>query len=197
MSQNGFTLLESTLVLALLGFTATLAAPNLIQASSRTRVAAASAEIRAGLAEARALAVRYNTNAALRFETGPTGISCRVYADGDGDGVLAADIRAGIDRPRGPLRRLGSTGFGVQFGFPPGIRPRDPSSPSQRLSGLDDPIRFNRSDLASFDPFGSATPGSVYLTDNVAELLVVRVYGRTGRVRVLRWDNPNDEWTER
>jgi prepilin-type N-terminal cleavage/methylation domain-containing protein len=197
MKNHGFTLLETTIVLAVIGLFASLAAPNLVRATSRTRVAAATAEIRAGLADARSTAVRFNANTALRFETSPAGTFCRVYRDGDGDGVLTADIQTGTDRPHGPLRQLGSPGFGVEFGFPPGARPRDPGTPGSRLRDLNDPIRFNRSNLASFDPFGSATPGSVYLTDGIAELQVVRVYGRTGRVRVLRWDEGADAWSER
>ena len=68
-------------------------------------------------------------------------------------------------------------------------------SPARRahLEGLGDPIRFNRSDLASFGPLGTGTPGSLYLTDG-RRLVVVRVLNRTGRVRTLAWDRNTDTW---
>ena len=64
------------------------------------------------------------------------------------------------------------------------------------MDRLDDPIRFNQSDLASFDPLGTATPGSLYLTDGQSRLTAVRVTSRTGRVRVLRYDSRARAWHE-
>ena len=63
------------------------------------------------------------------------------------------------------------------------------------MTKLDDPIRFNRSDLASFSPMGAATPGSVYISDQRSNLVVVRVTSRTGRVRVLRYDYDTEVWS--
>ena len=64
------------------------------------------------------------------------------------------------------------------------------------MDRLDDPIRFNQSDLASFDPLGTATPGSLYLTDRRSLLAAVRVTSRTGRIRVLRYDSRARTWRE-
>jgi hypothetical protein len=132
---------------------------------------------------------------AVRFETREDGkVFTSVYGDGDGDGVLARDIDAGIDpelRRSVPLRRIGSS---VRLGFPPGPPPRDPGSPRRRLGRLDDPIRFNRSDMVSFSPIGASTPGSLYFTDGRTRLAVVRVYGRTGKVKVMVYDRRTEEW---
>ena len=117
-----------------------------------------------------------------------------LYRDGDGDGVRSDDITAGTDPRVTPLRRLAHLGAGVRLGFPPDVVPRDPGDPRRRLDRLDDPIRFNRSDIASFDPLGTATPGTLYLTDGRRELLAVRVTSRTGRVRVLRYDAGAERW---
>ncbi|MCB1009629.1 MAG: hypothetical protein KDB94_12155, partial [Acidobacteria bacterium] len=81
-----------------------------------------------------------------------------------------------------------------RFGFPAGRAPRDPGSPGRRLDRLDDPIRFNRSDIASFSPLAGATPGTVYLTDGERRLVAVRVTGRTGRVRILAYDVATETW---
>ena len=121
-------------------------------------------------------------------------VSYRLYGDGDGDGVLTRDIESGVDPPLGPSRQLIHVGRHVRFGIPLGPPPRDPGDPRRRLGNLQDPIRFNRSDLASFNPLGGSTPGSLYLTDGHDHLAVVRVSGRTGRVRVLIYDFVRELW---
>jgi hypothetical protein len=61
----------------------------------------------------------------------------------------------------------------------------DPGSPGSWLDRLDDPIRFGSSDLCSFSPLGESTPGSVYLWDGRDRMAVVRVFGRSAKVRTL------------
>ena len=139
----------------------------------------------------RRVPTRWGTAPTSRSSSAPTadgGVEWSLYRDGDGDGVLSQDIESGVDPRVGPARQLAHLGRQVRFGFPPGPPPRDPGDPRRRLDRLDDPIRFNRSDLASFDPLGGATPGSIYLTDGRHQLAAVRVLGVTGRVRVLVYD---------
>ena len=116
-----------------------------------------------------------------------------MYADGDG--VLTKDINAGVDPAVTPAIRLSQLGRGLGLGFPPGPPPPDPSSPQRLLSGTD-PIRFNQSDLASFSPLGTSTPGSLYLTDGGKRLAVVRVTNKTGRVRVMVYDSVRRVWRD-
>ena len=145
----------------------------------------------------------------LRFEPGKVHCSSRTYevgsyrgsleidydgVDGDCDGVLTADIDSGIDPAVSPPRQLAHFGSFARFGFPPGPAPRDPGDPGRRLDRLDDPIRFNRSDIASFNHLGGSTPGSLYLTDGRYLLSVVRVFGRTGKVKIMRYDQETEKW---
>ncbi len=131
----------------------------------------------------------------VKFRPQPRrGVTFTLYRDGDGDGVRTADIRTGVDPALQPPRRLTHLGGGVRFGFPPGPAPRDPGDPARRLDRLVDPIRFNRSDIASFSPLGASTPGSLYLTDGRWHLSVVRLFGRTGKVKVLRYDRRAETW---
>ena len=81
----------------------------------------------------------------------------------------------------------------IRIGFPPGPPPRHPGVPSRRLDPTD-PIRFNRSDMASFGPLGTATPGSIYLTDSVRRLMAVRVYHLSGKVTILTYDPEREVW---
>ncbi len=168
--------------------------PPILRLSSAGRVRLAAGELTGVLRLARAHAIRHSARVGVKFRVGPERVEWALYRDGDGDGVLTRDIDSGVDPQVAPTRTLTHLGRHVRFGFPPGRPPRDPGDPRRRLRRLDDPIRFNRSDIASFSPIGGSTPGSLYITDGLARLAVVRVFGRTGKVRVLVWDRSADRW---
>lgn len=195
MRNDGFNLLELIVVMAITVVTAAALTPDALRLSSALRVRTAAAEVAGALRLARALAIRSGSHAAVKFRVEERGaVSFLVYRDGDGDGVLNTDIAAGVDPPEGLARKIRYLGQGVRFGFPPGPAPRDPANPRRFLDRLEDPIRFNRSDLASFNPLGGSTPGSVYLTDSRDHLTVVRLYGITGKVKSLNYDRLKEEW---
>ncbi len=144
---------------------------------------------------ARSAAIRHSTKVGVKFFPGEGDKTrFRLYRDGDGDGVLTRDIEAGVDPPLQPSRELAHVGRQIRFGFPEGVVPRDPGNPRRRLDRLDDPIRFNRSDIASFNYLGGSTPGSIYLTDGRQHLAAVRVFHRTGKVKVIRYDIQMETW---
>ena len=187
--------MEMMVVLAILGSVVVLAVPNLMRRSAGQQVRLAAAETAAILRMAKSHAIRLNVKVGVKFWVRDDRVVFyQMYQDGDGDGVLTRDIRAGIDPPLGPLKRMAHLGDKVGFGFPPGKAPRDPGNPKRRLNRLDDPIRFNRSDLASFGPMGTSTPGSLYLSDRRDHLAVVRLLGLSGRVRTLVYDRKAEEW---
>ena len=127
---------------------------------------------------------------AIRFERRQDGtVWYAVYQDGDGDGVRSADIAAGRDRRLSGPFPLSGGAPGVSVAINPGI----PALPPERgmLSG--DPVRFGSSDILSFSPFGTATPGTFYLAGDGAQA-AVRVTGTTARVRILIW---RGSWRER
>lgn len=194
MNQKGFHLLELIVSLAVLGFVLTIGVPPLLRISGDLRLHMAAQELVGVLRVARSYALRHNANVAVKFRTATNGaVTFAIYRDGDGDGVLNRDIDAGTDPQISPPRPLAHLGRGYGFGFPPGPPPRDPYT-GQPLDRLDDPIRFNQSDLASFGSIGTSTPGSLYLTDGVKRLALVRVANRTGRVRVLTYDPRERVW---
>jgi prepilin-type N-terminal cleavage/methylation domain-containing protein len=197
MNQRGFNLVELISALAILACLLGIGAPPLLRSSGDLRLHLAAEEMAAVLRLARIYAVRHSANVAVKFRTAQDGaVTYTLYRDGDGDGVLNRDIDAGVDPQVAPPQRLTQLGRGFGFGFPPGPAPRDPGSPQRRLDDLDDPIRFNDSDLASFSPLGTATSGSLYLTDGVKRLAAVRVFNRTGKVRVLTYDSEKEVWRE-
>lgn len=192
--QDGFNLLELLLVLAISGLTATLSVPALLSWASGVRLRLAAAEVQSTFALSRSYAIRHDERVAVKFRTGDDGqVTWAIYRDGDEDGVRSDDVVTGVDPEVQAPRPLQHFGVSVRFGFPTGARPCEPGNPRQRLTGLDDPIRFNRSDLASFDPMGTATPGTVYLTDG-HRLAAVRVNNRAGRISSLDWDPTTGAW---
>ncbi len=191
-SRSGFTLVEILVTGTILLLLATSAIPRLRSTVGAVHLRAAARSVAASLYAARSEAVRRGSHVALRFEGGGPWIAT-AYADGDGDGVSSSDIRAGVDV------RLWSRSFAglnavVTFGIVESMAPTDPADPGRRLDNLDDPIRLGRSDMASFGPMGTSSPGSVYLRDGDRRLMVVRLFGRTGRIRTLTYDPAARVW---
>jgi prepilin-type N-terminal cleavage/methylation domain-containing protein len=194
-ADSGFNLVELLVAMAVTALSLSLAAPSLDRLSAGIRLRLAAGEVTGALQQARAFAIAHDCKVGVKFRTEADGsVSFALYRDGDGDGVRNDDIVAGVDPMAEPGRTLEHLGRRARFGFPPGGAPRDPADPSRRLARRDDPIRFNRSDLASFSPLEGSTPGSVYLTDGQRRLVVVRLDSRSGRPHLLVWDPDADRW---
>ncbi len=140
-------------------------------------------ELRSVLQFARASAIASDAETAVKFRKVNEEWIYGLYRDGDGDGVRNADISAGIDRripsPPGIPERLSVAAIGL-----PRIAVRVPDTDTILRPG-EDPIRFGGSLLCSFSPLGSATPGSIYVTDRLRAAAAVRVFGATGRIRIV------------
>ncbi len=192
--EAGHTLLELLVGSVLLLGLALLAARPLAEGTALLRLKLAAGELVGTLRTARSVALRDGANVAVKFRTrADGGVTFALYRDGDGDGVLNSDVRSGVDPEVAPPRPLAHFGRHAFFGFPPGPPPPDPGDPRRRLATAD-PVRFNASDLASFGPLGTSTPGSLYLTDGRRHLVAVRVFGRTGKVRVAVYDPAERVW---
>lgn len=191
-SVSGFTLIELLAALAILGLLAAVAVPAVMSATSRLRVSMAAHEVATVLQRARMLAVRSRVHVAVHFGTEGDTVTWALYGDGDGDGVRSRDISRGVDpelQQPIPLRRVGAS---VRLGFPEGPPPRAPGG-RRRIGRRHDPVRFNRSDMASFGPTGTSTPGSLYFTDGT-HLAAVRLFGRSGKVKVIAYDRETETW---
>lgn len=192
--RRAFTLLELCVASAVLLLGMAMALPALGRWSAGLRVDLAAREVATSLRLARAWAVRHGARVGVRFTYEGGRYRYALYRDGDGDGVLTRDIESGVDPQVVPPRPLQHLGGHVGFGIPPELEPRDPGDPSRRLQRLDDPIRLNRSDLASFSPLGGSTPGSFYLSDGDRQLFAVRLFGTTGKVEILHYDPTDRRW---
>jgi prepilin-type N-terminal cleavage/methylation domain-containing protein len=194
-ADSGFQLVEMLVAVAVAAVVIGIAVPPLLSAAAGLEVRLAAGEVESALRLARAYAVAHAVHVGVKFRTASDGtVTWALYRDGDGDGVRTDDIETGVDPLTAPCRRLAHFGRRVRFGFPPGPPPRDPGDPRRRLDRLDDPIRFNRSDIASFGPLSGSTPGSIFLTDGIDHLAVVRVASVTARARILRYDARQERW---
>lgn len=189
--QDGFNLIEVTLVMAILGMLLAMVLPMSRDWWSAVQVELAASEIATTLQLGRSLAVRNHAKVAVRFYPDEGRLTHAIYQDGDRDGVRSDDIERGTDPMLRDIR--GGPLGGVRAGFPKGWSPREPGS-RRRLDRLHDPIRFGRSNMASFNAFGGASPGTIYLTDGRRHLMAVRVNNRTGKVKILRYDRQEEVW---
>ena len=191
MGSRGFSLLEMTISVGIVLTMAAVAAPMFRARFADAHLLGAAQQFKARFRLAHSTAVRNGVYTAIRFERrADGGVDYSVYADGNGNGVLSADIARGRDRLiEGPLPLSGGAP-GVWVGFNPGV----PELPPEHglLSG--DPVRFGVSDILSFSPLGTATPGTFYLAGDSAQA-AVRVTGGSARVRLMLWRG--GKWQER
>jgi len=191
VNARGFSVLEALVAVGLLLLLLALVAPSLRAASSDAHLVGAAEIFTGEFRKARSMAVRLGVQTALRFEQEEDGMYLSTYVDGNHNGVLAGDIRRGIDRRVSGPTRLAAFTSGVRVAINPDV----PAPPPERGT-LDprDPIRFGRGDMVSFSPLGTATPGTLYLAVAGAQA-AVRVNGETARVRCLLYRG--GAWRER
>ncbi|MBI2215569.1 MAG: prepilin-type N-terminal cleavage/methylation domain-containing protein [Acidobacteria bacterium] len=181
-SARGVSLVELLTVIAIVGLMLAISIPSLNDISKKRELRAASAELRSIFRRVRSRAVARNSNSAVKFRRIGGVWHYGFIDDGDGDGVMNDDIASGVDPVVAPFREVfGSTGK-VRIGLPD-VPVRDAES-GGIVTPDASPVRFNRSTLCSFSPTGSATPGSIYLTDGAHGAAAVVVYGATGKVRL-------------
>jgi prepilin-type N-terminal cleavage/methylation domain-containing protein len=191
-SKNGFSLAEVLAVVCIVGIAAAVSVPAFSTLRAKSALRAAVGDIRALFALARSRAVARSRNVAVRFSNQQGMWVYAMYEDGDGDGVRNNDIAAGRD----PLIRQGaviaSDRAAATIGFP-AFPITDPDT-GKALSPLGSPIKFNNSALCSFSAVGTATAGSIFLTNRFEDAVVVRVLGTTGRIRALQFDRKANRW---
>ena len=191
MRARGFTAIEMLVVLAIVALLLAIRTP-LSDAFARERIRSAGAESAITFRRARLAAIRTCRETAVRVEQNPAAYRLAVYTDGNRNGVRNTEIASGIDRPAGLA--LNWIRGDVRPGFLRNVRIPDPSNPGHYLDRLNDPVRFNGSNLCSFSPISTATPGSLYLTDGRREMAVLRVNGQMGRIHLLYYTAGDRQW---
>jgi len=187
--EHGFTAIEMMFAMAIIMTVGGVAVPQVLAALNDYRAVGAARYVATRLQRARMEAVHRSAEVAIRFTRTPTGYVFGVFVDGNANGVLSRDIAAGVDQLLGAAERLADTFSGVDFGTDPGLPPVDTGGTPPGT----DPIRLGAGDLASFSPMGTSSSGSLYVHSRTRQL-VVRIYGDTGKTRVLAFERQTGQW---
>jgi type II secretory pathway pseudopilin PulG len=185
-----FSFIEILFVMGTAAIVSAVAVPETLATLDDSRTAAAARYVSTRLQRTRMEAVTRNGSAALRFTQASDHYEFAAYVDGNRNGVLSRDIQAGIDRSIQPADRLTDHFPGVDFGAIPDLPPVDSTSTAPGS----DPIRLGSSDMVTFTSVGTATSGSLYIRGRRDAQYVVRVYGETGKTRVLKFNAGSGQW---
>lgn len=190
--ESGFALLDLVFTCALIIVMAAVAIPSLHAARERDAAIMAARHLASRLSLLRVDALRRNRAVGVRFDPDDVG-QFRTYADGDGDGLSQQDIDAEVDAPLEPETHVSDLFALVAFHVPISIPAPDGSAV---ITADSDPVRIGNTNFLSFSPVGTATSGTIYLAGRGGTQMCVRVFGATGRVRVLRFDRATSTWQQ-
>ena len=163
---RGFTLIEIMFVIGLWAVIAGIAVPQVLVALDRQKAWAAARYLAARMAMARSYAVTRSAHVALRFTGTGDDVMFQMFLDDNHNGVRTLDIASQVDRALGVPTRLSELFPGVVIGI------------STELGT--DPVRIGSTNLLSFTPLGTATPGTIYVRSRDGLQLAVQNHRRDG-----------------
>ncbi|MEO8069993.1 MAG: prepilin-type N-terminal cleavage/methylation domain-containing protein [Acidobacteriota bacterium] len=186
--DRGMSFVELVVVMAIVALVSAMAVPLTANVLDDGRARQASGFLASRFRLAQQQAVFKARAVALVFDRVGAHWTFRVCTDGNGNGVLRADIAAGRDRcPEGPYDVPQMFG-GVQVDVDARLRGPDGEP------GSADPVRFGASDIASFSPAGTCSAGTLFLRSAKGVQYAVRVGNVSGRIRLLRYDPGRRTW---
>jgi prepilin-type N-terminal cleavage/methylation domain-containing protein len=210
-NRRGMSVLELLIALSVIGIASGVAVASVDRNVSAAREAGAARAFTMRVRQTRLDAIQRSAGVALQFVTSSPPASFRAYVDGNGNGVRTREIASGVDPPLGPVAALedglGHVRFARAEGIPDvgdddgGAAPGGGTEGAAgtaggSAAGVSDAIRLGAAALLSFAPTGSGTSGTIYLRGATRQF-AVRVYGPTGRVRLLEFDGRARVWVER
>lgn len=186
-AEAGLTLIELVVVLWTSGILLAIAIPWFLAGVDDFRSRAAARYVSGRFFDARMEAVKRTTRVACRFEADGDDYRIGTYRDGNGNGVLTADILRAVDPQVAAAVRLSSLFSGVRFGIGGDVPLIDGGLSSN-------PIRVSGGTLVTFGPDGTSSTGTVYIRGSKEAQYAVRVFGLTGRTRVFRYVRGTGTW---
>jgi hypothetical protein len=193
--QAGISTAELVVVIAVSGFLTMVGGLTLHDVKGGAAMTRSVAQVHGLLVRCRAVAVLRSRRCAVVFDRQADGSwCCFVAEDGDGDGVRRVDISDGTDPVVDNVIVIDTDVAG------PGIlgdaSVPDPSGRGRLGGDLGDPIRAGLGNIITFSSHGTATPSSVYFTDNSRRMVVLRIYGGTGRINRMSWRRGWSQWKQ-
>jgi len=189
-SSSGSTLLEVLFVCGIIVTATGIAVPQALVSLDDFRAAGAARYMSARLQRARMDAVMRSADVAITFTQTAAGYSYAVYVDGNRNGVRTSDITRNVDRELMPAERLPDQFAGVDFGALPNL----PAVDSGGTAPGTDPVRLGSSNMASFSARGTSSTGTLYIRGRGTSQYAVRLFGETGKTRILKFDPQGRRW---
>jgi prepilin-type N-terminal cleavage/methylation domain-containing protein len=186
-AQAGLTIVELVVVLWIGAILMAITVPSFLSGVDDFRTRAAARYVSGRFFDARMEAVKQSTRVACRFEADGDDYRIGTYRDGNGNGVLSADILGGRDPELASAVRLSSLFTGVRFGIGADVPLIDGGFAVS-------PIRVAGGTLVTFGPDGTSSTGSVYIRGSREAQYAVRVFGITGRTRVFKYVRGTRTW---
>ncbi len=190
MSRAGYSLVELLFVTALIATVSAVAIPGILATVDDARAIGATRYLSTRLQHARMESVMRSADVGLRFVASETGYAYATYVDGNGNGIRTADILSGIDWPLRPAERLPDFFYGVDFGVLPGLPPVE----SGGAPPDGEPVKVGASRILTFTAIGSSSSGSVYVLGSTGAQYVIRIFGVSGKTRVLKFNSQTHKW---
>jgi len=191
VTDRGAALIDMIVAVALCFILAAIAVPVVGGTLDRERTIVGAQYLAGQLQRARLESLKRAQSVAVRIEVIGARTQFRLYADANGNGVLQKDIDKGTDPPLTPLQWLDDQARDISLRINQTVT--DVSGPAVIAPG-DDPLRIGSSALLTFSPLGSATSGTLYVAAYRGPQMAIRVFGATGRVRVLMFDAQARRW---
>lgn len=190
-SERGLALIDVLAATGLSLVMAAMAVPVIGGTLDREHAIVGAQYLAAHVQRARLESLKRGAAVAVRLEQLDGGTVVQLFVDGNGNGVLQNDIDRRLDPALTTPDWLGRHPRGVALRI---NQPIADVGTGGALAAGDDPLRIGNTSLVSFSPTGSATSGTLYVAAPRGPQLAIRIYGATGRVRVLMFDTQARQW---
>lgn len=187
----GVAIVDLVCALGLAAVLGAMSVPSLDAWLDRDRARLSARYLAAVLHQARTEALKRNVQVAVRFGAADQGFAFVLVADGNDNGVLEADIEAGLDVPLGASDRLSDHFRATSLRVVDDVPAVEGGEVVARGS---DPLRIGSSSFVSFSPLGTSSSGTIFVAGESPPQAAVRILGVTGRLRVLWFDPVGRAW---
>lgn len=190
---RGYTLIDIVVTTALCTVIGAIALPIVGGTMERERTIIAAQYLAGQMQRARLESLKRGRAVALQIQLVGVRTRLQVFVDGDGDGVLQRDVDQGTDPPLTPGEFLDDRSRDVSLRI---NQPITDAGGGGELSPGDDPLRIGATALLSFSPLGGATAGTLYVAARRGPQMAIRVFGGTGRIRIMTFDAQVRQWRQ-
>lgn len=190
-SDRGLALTDAVVSVGLSLVLAAISVPVVGGTLNREHVIVGTHYLAAQVQRARLESLKRGAAVAVRFEQLDGRTAVQLFVDGNGNGVLQRDIDRRLDPALTLAEWLDGHARDVALRVNQPIA--DVGSGDAMATGAD-PLRIGNSSLVTFSPLGGSTAGTLYVAARHGPQMAIRIYGATGRVRVLMFDARARQW---